>query len=366
MYRFDDCFRATYADAHALFLDLCRDLGAETRVYPHPLPGPEGEPLATAAAWFGPRDAARLLILVSGTHGLEGLAGSGCQIAWLRAGGPAALGPDTAALLIHMINPWGAAWRRRQTEDNVDLNRNFCAFDSSLPENPLYELLHPVLMCPDLEGPARVEAEAALRAFRETRGEAAFATALFKGQYVHADGVGFGGHAAGWSNRTLNRILDEFALGAFHVGVIDFHTGLGPFGHGMVLSIAPPASGSYARVKQWFGDDVVLVNGDDASVPYAVQGDLCTAVEQYLAPAAVTSIALEYGTFSVEQLLRLQIDDCWLHNYGDPASETGQSIRAALSNFFYPATGEWLSAVRARALQVIGTMMRGLEDRPPA
>ena len=34
-------------------------------------------------------------------------------------------GAGTAVVLIHMLNPWGAAWQRRHNEDNIDLNRSF-------------------------------------------------------------------------------------------------------------------------------------------------------------------------------------------------------------------------------------------------
>ncbi len=41
---------------------------------------------------------------------------------------------NTGALLIHALNPYGFAWTRRVTEDNVDLNRNFVDHDKGYPE----------------------------------------------------------------------------------------------------------------------------------------------------------------------------------------------------------------------------------------
>ncbi len=53
--------------------------------YPHPLPGPQGENLYTDVARVGPVTASRLMLVVSGTHGVEGYYGSDCQIAcWIR------------------------------------------------------------------------------------------------------------------------------------------------------------------------------------------------------------------------------------------------------------------------------------------
>ncbi|MEJ0064576.1 MAG: DUF2817 domain-containing protein [Caulobacteraceae bacterium] len=37
--------------------------------------GPDGGDLSTDIAWFGPRDAEKVLVMVSGTHGAEGFCG---------------------------------------------------------------------------------------------------------------------------------------------------------------------------------------------------------------------------------------------------------------------------------------------------
>ena len=46
-------------------------------VFTHPLKGPDGEALATTLAEVGPPEAPRSLMVVSGTHGIEGYAGGG-------------------------------------------------------------------------------------------------------------------------------------------------------------------------------------------------------------------------------------------------------------------------------------------------
>ena len=52
-----------------------------------PPPGHDG-PLTTDLAVLGPRDAARVLLVNAGTHGVEAFAGSAIEIGFL-AGGPA-------------------------------------------------------------------------------------------------------------------------------------------------------------------------------------------------------------------------------------------------------------------------------------
>jgi hypothetical protein len=59
-------------------------------------------------------DAGRVPVVLSATHGVEGLAGSGPQVDLLRH--PPRLPPDTAVLLVHAVNPHGFAWLRRTSE----------------------------------------------------------------------------------------------------------------------------------------------------------------------------------------------------------------------------------------------------------
>lgn len=343
----EQCFHRDWSAANRAFLDCCARHGLAVKHYPHPIVGPDGEALETVAAWGGPEKAKRLLVLVSGTHGLEGLAGSGCQIHWIEGGGIAALPPGTAVLLIHIINPWGCAWSRRQTEDNVDLNRNFCDFSQSLPRNAHYEELHQALVMRD-----RAAGAPAVAAFQASHSEAEFATALFKGQYAHPDGVGFGGQAPTWSNRTLRQILDDHCAGIEGAVAIDFHTGLGDYGSGLILSIAMPDSVSSRMAAEVFGDELIRVNASDSSLPYKVQGDLCSAIEDRFGGSTL-AITLEFGTFTVGDLLGLQIEDCWLYNHGDAASPEGQRIRTALRHFFYPDEAAWRQHIVARAEFVI-------------
>ena len=98
-------FSASYAEAREKFLKAAEAAGAHlVDSYPHPLKGPDGGALATDVAWLGPRDAKKLLVTVSSTHGIEGYCGSGCQISWLaNRHYYRDARPDTAVLLGHAI-----------------------------------------------------------------------------------------------------------------------------------------------------------------------------------------------------------------------------------------------------------------------
>src|SRR4029077_14170681 len=131
-----DFFSASYAEARDKFRDAARAAGAALDTHHNPAAAPDGLQLTTETARLGPRQAERLLILMSGTHGVEGFCGSGLQVGLLKSGLAADHPADTAVLLIHAINPSGFAWNRRGTEGNRDPNSNFLVENLTLPDHP--------------------------------------------------------------------------------------------------------------------------------------------------------------------------------------------------------------------------------------
>ena len=69
----------------------------------NPEKGPVGEDCIADVAWLGPEDASKLLILVSGTHGAEGYAGSGCQVAWPGTSNSIGRRPDPSAAIKQVL-----------------------------------------------------------------------------------------------------------------------------------------------------------------------------------------------------------------------------------------------------------------------
>src|SRR5713226_484066 len=146
-------YSQTYVEARSRFLDAAAARGARRDSFLNPcMPGPDGEQLRTDLAYIGPAAPARLLLCVSGTHGIEGFAGSAIQTGLLREGFPAGRPAGLGLLLVHALNPCGFAYRRRVNEDNVDVNRNFVDHARS-PGNPGYPELHRALV-PDAWDPA--------------------------------------------------------------------------------------------------------------------------------------------------------------------------------------------------------------------
>lgn len=352
-------FARDYSDARAKFLDAATTAGAAVTSLRHPLRGPGFEKLATDVAWWGPREADRVLVTMSATHGAEGFCGSGCQVAWFAQGLVKDLPRGTALLAIHAINPHGFAWLRRVTEDNVDLNRNFIDHGAPYPANPAYEELKDAI-CPDEWTDASLAAaNARLQDFAAKHGAKALRRAISGGQYSDSDGVFFGGHAPTWSRRALLDVLARFAGRARHVATIDYHTGLGPYGHGEIIAALPPRTPGFERAQAWLDGEATSaeLGTSSSAVLVGVNGP---AMAQCLPQATVAAIALEYGVAPIEETLGALRADNWLHVHGDLQSDKARTIKAEVRRVFYGDADDWKQMVWDRAVDVTKRMLRGL------
>ena len=127
-------FSENYTDARKAFLDKAKELGkkfrnteiSSIRIDSKVDPGLYLDLCHIPSSG----KTGRLLVLVSGTHGIEGYAGGAVQQMFMNEILSEDLIKDTGILLIHSLNPFGQKYFRKTTEFNVDLNRN-CVADSS-------------------------------------------------------------------------------------------------------------------------------------------------------------------------------------------------------------------------------------------
>jgi len=352
------CFSTDYAAARAKFLDACGGLGVAVESHVNPLAGPRGELLSTDTAWLGPDDASEVVVVISGTHGVEGFCGGGAQVDWLLDRGAAALPPGTAVLLIHAANPFGWAWLARCTEENVDLNRNWLDFTQPLPDDDGYDALASHLVPAEMDGPARAAADAALAAWREGRTPEQWLRAVSSGQYRHPDGLFYGGRAPTWSRRTSERIIDRHRLAQRrNVTVLDVHTGLGPYGQVEAISHMPQGSAARERVlRMWGGIVKEPVRG--GSVSTLRRGLAALGWRGRIGPHCVF-VTFEFGTSPVDEVLDALRGECWARRRGlDRDDPLQHRVRAASRRAFYPDTDGWRGAVLAQMRRCIGQALQ--------
>ncbi len=292
-----DSFSRDYAEARSLFRQAVGSAGGVLESIANPERGPDGGELSTEVALIGEKSASRFLVMIAGTHGVEGFCGSGAMIDWLRRGEGARLPAGLSVLMIHAVNPYGFAWLRRVTEDNVDLNRNWVDFAAPLPENAGYDALAAAIVPSTWDDAAQHNSSQTLAAFAREHGAMGMQQAISGGQYKHPTGVFFGGQEPTWSRRTQTAIFAHYLAGAERVGIIDYHTGLGPWGYGEQIVTDLPATPGFARAKDWYGGAITSpASGDSTSAD--IRGDGLSAAPALLAHAEVTGMALEVGTQS--------------------------------------------------------------------
>jgi predicted deacylase len=326
--------------------------------FAHPLKGPLGEQLATDCLWIGPADASRVIVLISGTHGIEAYAGSAVQHMVLEnLLNQPHHHPHTAILFVHALTPWGFAWYRRCDENGIDLNRHFVDFSQPLPPNPNYELVRPWLFEPDPHLRADKLNEAAI-----LLGRREYEMALSGGQYVDPLGPFYGGRSANHGRLVTEDLLRRFSLPSRDLVVLDLHTGLGPWGYGELICDHLPDSAGAVTARRLYGAAIAEpALGTSTSVPKAGLADYAWHEQMNSRSCYLT---LEFGSYSTDALFDCLITDhqFWAR-YCPESLEDEQWLphRERLMEHFCPADPWWRQSVLLRAAQVVSQALHGLE-----
>ena len=184
-------------------------------------------------------------------------------------------------------------------------------------------------------------------------------SAITRGQHKHPGGLFFGGTQPTWSRRTFLALCRRFLGGCKHVGFIDLHTGLGPYGYGEPICMHQPGTPGFALVHDSFGDQVTSPEQGNSTSAIVV-GTLHEGLERELPRTCVTSLALEYGTQPMPDVLLALRADNWLHRHGDPASAQGRAIKRQIRDAFYQDKDDWKEMVLKRALEMIDRATAGV------
>lgn len=357
-----DLFSVDYQQARATFLQQIQSLACFFRHIPfeYPAKGPLNETLFSDCLWLGPLDADKILILISGTHGVEGFAGAAIEADFLQQIQAVSnnLPNGFGVLIIHALNPWGFAWLRRCDHEGIDLNRNFIDFSQSFPNNRGYQELEPYLIPLHID---RQTADQALVSYELKQGRLAYESAMSAGQYTNADAPFYGGIAPSSGRRIIEQLMQEFNLASRRLAVIDLHSGLGPYGYGEIICDHPHNSGHMRTAKKWYGHAVTEpAAGTSSSVP---KFGLLDYAWQAIMNEGSCFVTLEFGTFSTHELFRVIRDDHILHTMHKSLewnAHATQTIKRAIRHHFYPDCDDWKEMVLLRARQVINQALTGL------
>lgn len=347
-----DVTPADYFEARRRFIDAAHVLNAWTQAYPVAAPGPRGEPLTLDIAYLGPGQPRRLLIVSSGTHGVEGYAGSAIQLAFLRRYGAATRNEGVGVLMVHAVNPYGYVYGRRTNEHNVDLNRNALERFPG-PANPAYARLDRWLN--PRSPPRRTDLFLARGMwYLLSMGPATVKQAIAGGQYDHPKGLFYGGKALSDSTKRFAEIVGDATFsGVEQVIYLDLHTGLGRRGTYKVLVDFDEDSSAFRQLQKWFGRSIVQGNKPQRSIGYRITGSLGDMAVRAFPKATVYPTVLEFGTYPLTRMIAALRAENRAHFFTTADSAANRRTKAQLREIFFPRAGAWRTSVVAQGLRTI-------------
>jgi hypothetical protein len=353
-------FSDTYAQADARFHRAALAAGAETITFEHPLKGPDGEMLRLTGCRIGPADAHLVVLVSAGTHGVEGFAGSAIQTGLLERFSQHPLRRDVAVIMVHVVNPWGMAWDRREDADNIDLFRNFVYCEPPFAESPLYDQLNAAINPTDWSGTQREEAERAIAGFIAEFGEDRFIAVVRKGQHSHPQGLTYHGRGTSWSKRCVDDIARKFIPPGARIANLEVHTSWGPPDKCLAISYAAAGSAKLHRSQRWIKGPLYLP-GADPLIP-AHPFTPFEYLERLIPGVDVTAVVMECGTYDGEMPLDLDRECNFVFTRGDPGSPLGLQARASMRRYCYPDSDDWKLMVWTFGESLFDSLAAGLHD----
>ena len=355
-----DCISGTYREARDKFLLACENYRLDVDQYRNrAVSGADGEALYTDIAIIGAADAGKVLIISSGTHGVEGYCGSALQLHALEQGLHEHIAGDCVCYIVHAINPFGFSYHRRVNEDNVDLNRNFIDFTQPLPGNSNYLMLKNFIAEYLKVSGGRTEHNA-IAAYVEKFGEKNYQDAITSGQYTDEADIYFGGKQATWSNVIWKNFINRAVSHATHVIHIDIHTGLGPFGKQAIIYTCDPEKPAFQMACECYGKDNLTVPGNGLTPE--VNGPLASSFNILSDKTHVIGVAPEFGTVPLREMLATLVDENSSWDTECAVSGIRTDIINRMRHCFCPGDPGWADEVWVQFNDCLKRSITYLED----
>lgn len=360
-------FPSDYADSRARFLEKTARLAGDRASCP--IPGTKDDDLAVDDVHLpatGRKE--RLIVILSGIHGLEAYAGSAIQSLFLETVLPKIDRRGTGVYLVHSMNPYGFKHHTRCTEGGVNLNRN-CSADRSLyaiknaesialserfiPKAPVASLKCALFDSIRFEDAKVFFGDVSLDRFIKGVGP---------GQFESARGLEFGGFGPEPQTEFLTERLKTIMPGYRDVIALDLHTGLGDRGRlhllrgeradsldrGLLSELLDPAADR----------EVYDFTANEVEGFYKTQGATNDLFPQLAEPGQrIVALTMEFGTLGHDRDAMLESLNRWLlehqgihHGYASPDIE--REVRARYLDKFFPREDDWRATIAATSREL--------------
>jgi len=361
-----DAFSPDYFQARDRFRSAADELNARFETHPIDARGPDGEELTLDAALLGSQSPRRAVVVSSGVHGVEGFFGSAVQLAVLeQAEITERLSEDVRLVMLHAVNPYGFAHRRRWNEDNVDVNRNLLRENEEFTDSPpLYGALDGWLN--PKSPPGRINAfvlEAIGPLLRY--GKRRIAETLPVGQYEFPQGLFYGGAEPSESNRILSEHFETWLGGAEEVAHIDFHTGLGKHGDYELYLPFVEDSAQARWFEQHFDTERVapLPIEKDGKEPagYPTRGSFDQWSTARFGQRDYKFACAEFGTYPAIAVIAALRAENRAHHWGR-AGVDYEWTKQRLVEVFAPRSARWREKVVASGVTIVDQALAAMRE----
>lgn len=353
-------FSPNYTTARNRFCASALALGCRLETYPIEQTGPDGEDLTIDVAIVGNSHPQQVLVVSSGLHGVEGFFGSAVQYALLEeylVDWSATQG--MTLVLLHALNPYGFAWRRRWNEENIDLNRNFLLPGEEYTGSPArygdFNAFFNPTSPPSRFEPFLIKAIATI----VRHGITSLTNTLPVGQYDFPQGLFFGGHRPSKTYQILQANLPQWIGDATDVLHLDFHTGLGKKATYQLFIDDSPDSESAQWLTEKFGADVVRPYEPGGNA-YKIRGGLGTWCQAMFPQCNYKFLTAEFGTYPVIQVVEALRAENRAHFFTPPNHPAQEWTRQRLVEVFAPVDEAWRQAVVSQGLDLVSKAIEAL------
>jgi hypothetical protein len=288
---------------------------------------------------------------------VEAFAGAAVQAMFLEKIAPRMERDNLGVLVVHALNPYGFKYRRRVTENNVDLNRNFSLTPETYREkNASYQKLNDFL-----NPKTKVMLADPFAWFLELRGlvshvllnTSAARAAILVGQYEYPKGVYFGGNAEEPNYPLIDRLLVEKTFPYKEAYLIDLHTGYGTRGVQHFWGNAVPSEKAAAAEKSIYAG--FPIERAEGGTFYKISGDFGEYFGKRFESQLGVAMTFEYGTLntettsgSLDALFRVKLENQG-HHWGYGSSFSERHVKRLFLEGYFPSAAEWQEAVLKQA-----------------
>ncbi|MGZ3744958.1 MAG: M14 family metallopeptidase [Pseudobdellovibrionaceae bacterium] len=355
-------FPVNYDESRLNFLKSVNKLSGKWELTQWKVPCDSDPHLFVDSVYMPPtKDKKRLFILISGTHGLEGYAGSGIQQLFLEEYLNRVDKTETGFLVIHSLNPFGFKYHKRGTESGVNLNRN-CSIHSDffqVPNIKSIEFTNQFI-------PVRaVDSETSFMISQMVkRGEEVefagtsmdeFVKAVGLGQFHEAKGLEYGGKAVEPQIASLIDLLKKLIPQYRDVIHLDLHTGLGERAR-LHLLVDGQEEGLHSQLfselfQPKHDSDIYAFTDSDAPGFYKTRGATNNLVAELIGPhQRGCALTLEFGTLGHDLKAQLESLNSWMleHQgtwYGYANRDLEVKIKQLYLERFFPSDDLWRETI---------------------